>query len=125
MPEHDLSGDEPVPRPEVIQAVLSALIDMDPAKLAPLRETGITAVERKQAEELFATTMLATADHRQRQIEAWEVLIGRDWPAPPTWQEMFDELTLERADRLRELYDALPDGARAEYDRRYGHPENI
>ena len=125
MPDHNPSGDEPAPRPEVIQAVLSALTDMDPAKLAPLQETGITAVERKQAEELFATTMLATSDHRRRRVEAWEVLIGREWPAPPTWQEMFDELTPERAGRLRELYDALPDGARAEYDRRYGRPEAI
>lgn len=125
MPEHNLAGDEPAPRPEVIQAVLSALTDMDPAKLAPLQETGITAAEREQAEELFLTTMLATADHRSRRVEAWGVLIAREWPAPPTWQEMFDDLTPERVTRLRELYDALPDGARAEYDRRYGHPEDI
>ena len=70
MPEHNLAGDEPAPRPEVIQAVLSALTDMDPAKLAPLQETGITAAEREQAEELFLTTMLATADHRSRRVEA-------------------------------------------------------
>ncbi|SRR6266566_430721 len=125
MSERKPPDDAPAPRPEVIQAVLSALTDVDPAKPAPLLETGITAAERKQAEELFLTTMLATADHRTRRVEAWEVLIAREWHSPPTWQEMFDDLTPEQIARLCELYDALPDGARAEYDRRYGRPEEI
>jgi hypothetical protein len=43
MPEHSAGppGDEPGIRPEVVQAVFSALVDMDPGKLAPLEANGI------------------------------------------------------------------------------------
>lgn len=53
------------------------------------------------------------------------MLVAREWPSPPTWGQLFDDLTPERAARLGELYDALPDGARVEYDRRYGRPAEI
>ncbi len=38
------------------------------------------------------------------------------------WADLFDSLAPERAVQLGTLYEALPDGARAEYDRRYGRP---
>jgi hypothetical protein len=44
---------------------------------------------------------------------------------PSSWEQLFDDLTPDRAARLGELYDVLPDGARTEYDRRYGRPEDI
>jgi len=110
----------PPPRPEVVQAIYSALIDTDPAKLASL--TSITPAERKQGEDLFLATMLATEDHRDRQADAWEVLTARPWPPDATWEQVFDGLTPERAARLGELHDALPEGARIECARRYGQP---
>jgi hypothetical protein len=112
-------------RPDVVQALYSALTDMDPARLASLAETGITPAERKQAEELHLAGMLASQDYRDRESKVWELLITRQWSSPPTWEQLFDELTPERAARLGELYDALPDGARVEYDNRYGRPQDL
>src|SRR5271169_3735181 len=57
MPEHSAGppGDESGIRPELVQAIFSALVDMDPGKLAPLEANGIriTPAERKQADELY------------------------------------------------------------------------
>lgn len=122
MPEYDQPGSEPEIRINVVEAVLSSLIDMDPARLALLAETGVTAAERAQADDLFLASMSASAGHRERRAEAWDILMARQWPSPPTWEQLFDDLTPERAARLGDLYDALPDGARTEYNKRYGHP---
>jgi hypothetical protein len=124
MPEHD--ADQPPIRPEVVQAIFSALTDMDPAKLAPLETTGITPAERKQAEDLFAASLNASREQRERRLKALQVLIGdRTFSSPPSWPELFDGLSPEGASELRDLYDAMSDGARAEYDRRYGRPGEI
>ena len=125
MPERNPDGDQPQARPEVVQAVLSAIIDQDTARLEALARTGVTQAELSQAENLVAASLQADHDQLDRQEEVWRILGAREWPSPPTWQQLLDDLTPERAARLRELYDALPDGARAEYDRRYGHPEDI
>lgn len=42
-----------------------------------------------------------------------------------SWADLFDSLQPGQVAELRGLYDAMPDGARAEYDRRYGRPEGI
>jgi hypothetical protein len=110
------------PRPEAINALFSALCTMDPAKLARASE-GIAPLERQRAEELFKESLLVSQDHRARTMEAWQLLTERQWPSSPTWEQIFDQLTPEAAARLRDLYDALPDGARPEWDRRYGAPE--
>jgi hypothetical protein len=114
-------------RPEVVQALFDALLEMDPAKLAPLYDTGITPTERRQAQDLFIAARIASMDHRERWLEAFSVLTAarsKDHPLTDAtaWGELFDELTPERVARLRELYDDLPDGAREEFDRRYGRP---
>jgi predicted Zn-dependent peptidase len=101
---------------------------MDPVKLARLAElarTGITPAERRRADELFLASMIASEDYQERQVEVWGILVTRQWPSPPTWQQLFDDLTPERAARLGERYDALPDGARIEYDKRYGRPQDV
>ncbi len=115
--------EEPEPRPDVVQAYFTALTDMDPGKLAPLEDLGITAAERRQAEALFAASLEAGLDQRKRKLQALHVLIGDRKLDGASWADLFDGLTPDRAARLRDLYDALPDGARAEYDRRYGYPE--
>ena len=83
----------------------------------------MTPTERRRAEEQFAAAMLADHDSRDRQAEVWHVLISRPWDVAPSFEQLFDDLTAERAARLGELYDALPAAARAEYDRRYGPPD--
>lgn len=120
------SQDELQPRPDVVQALFGALVDMDPGQLAKIEETGITPAERRQAEDLFAASIEASLPRRQRFVEAMRVLIcDRKLQDGTTWPELFDGLTPERAEVLRDLYDALPDGARAEWDARYGRPDGI
>jgi hypothetical protein len=126
MPEHD--ADQPPVRPEVVQAIFSALTDMDPGKLAPLEVAGIgiTPAEQRQANLLYAASIEASFDQRERFARAMEVLIGgRKFSKPPGWAELFDGLSPEGTSELRELYDALPGPARAEYDRRYRRPGEI
>jgi len=119
-------GGQPQPRPDVVQALFSALIDMDPGELAKLAGAGITPDERRQAEDLFAASIAASLPQRERFAEAMRVLIGdRKLQEGTTWQDLFDSLTPERTAALRDLYDALPDGARAEWDNRYGRPAGI
>jgi len=126
MTDHDEPpGDQGDVRPDVVQAVFDALWSMDPAKLAPLAAKGITPAERRQADDLMLAAMLATDEHQERTAEVWEVLITRQWSSPPSWAELFNDLTPERAARLRDLYDVFPDGARAEYDTRYGRPPAV
>jgi hypothetical protein len=117
---------EPAIRPDVVQALFSALIDMDPGKLAALAETGITAAERKQADELYLASIIADFDQRERWLHAMEIIIGdRKLSDNPSWTDLFDDLTPERAAQLRDLYYAMPDGARDEYDKRYGRPQEL
>ena len=121
-------GEEPEVRPEVVQAIFSALVDMDPGKLAPLEASGIriAPAERKQADELYLACMLASFDQRECLLDAMKVLIGgRKLSAAASWSDLFDGLSPGRVSQLRDLYDTLPEGARAEYDRRYGHAEEI
>jgi hypothetical protein len=101
---------------------------MDPAKvsrLAEMAKAGITPAERGQADELLIAAMVASGDYKDRQAEVWGVLITRQRPSPPTWEQLFDDLTPDRAVRLGELYDALPDGAHTEYDKRYWRPRDV
>lgn len=117
-------------RPEVVQAYFDAVTTMDPAKLTAFAElagrTGMTRLERGQAEALIAAALEAEIPHRDGLLEVFSLLAANRSPANPmsgaTWAELFDELTRERAARLGDLYHDLPDGAREEYDRRYGRP---
>lgn len=114
------------PRPHVVDAVYSALVKMDLSSLNALERAGtqITAAERAAAENLYAASLTASRDHRTRWLRAMQVLLGdRKLTGEPPWPELFDGLSPDAAAELRDLYDALPDGARAEYDRRYGAPE--
>jgi hypothetical protein len=120
------SHDEPQPRPDVVQALFSALTDMDPGELDKLAGTGITPAESSQAEDLFAASLEASLPRRQRFLEAMRILAdGGKLQGNPTWQELFDSLTPERTAALEGLYDALPDDARAEWDARYGRPAGL
>lgn len=101
MPEHDV--DQPAIPPEVVQAVLSAIIDQDTARLEALARTGVTQAELSQAENLVAASLQADESQLDRQEEVWRVLGAREWPTPPTWGQLFDDLTPERAARLGEL----------------------
>jgi hypothetical protein len=129
MSESSLPGDEPEMRPHVVQAILSALAGNDSAKLNDLLRSGVTTGEYVEAMSLYGegTTSLpgdstdGAPDYHQREFEAIKVLAGDGQLSGATgWRDLFDGLTPERVSRLRDLYDALPNGARAEFNRRYG-----
>ena len=114
------SGDEAGIRPEVSEALLRALQEEDSPAIAGLEAAGISPDERKRAQWLFRVTI---AESRlDAEAEVWHLLIARQWPSIPTMEELFADLTPDRAARLGELYDVLPEAVRAEYDRRYGAP---
>ncbi len=101
---------------------------MDPDKLTPLKDSGATiaAAEYGQAEQLYHASMLASMDQRERWLEAMQVLTSsRKLSESTSWSDLFDSLGPDGASQLRGLYDAIPDGARAEWDRRYGRPEEM
>jgi len=131
MPESSLPGDEPEIRPEVVQAIFSAMADNNSAKLNDLLRSGVTTGEYLQAmnqygespsgESPSGKSASGAPDNHQREFEAIKLLAGDRPLADATgWPDLFDGLTPERVAQLRDLYNALPEGARAEYDRRYG-----
>ena len=130
MPESSLPGDEPEIRPEVVQAIFSAMADNNSAKLNDLLRSGVTTGEYLQAMNQYGESPAGESpsgegahvapDSHQREFEAIKLLAGDRQLADATgWPDLFDGLTPERVAQLRDLYNALPEGARAEYDRRY------
>ena len=108
-------------RPEVVQAIVEVLKGGDPAGLP----AGATHAEKAAAKDRYLSEFLAERDKRDRQAQAWDLLLTRSYDDPPTWQRIFDDLSPESVEQLRPLYDALPAGAQEEYDRRYGAPSAV
>jgi hypothetical protein len=105
-------------RPEVVAAIVTALQETDPSNLP----ADATRAEKDAAKDRYLSGMVAERAQRERQTRAWELLLTRSYDEPPSWQQLFDELPESSLSQLGELYDALPEGAQAEYTRRYGAP---
>jgi hypothetical protein len=105
-------------RPEVVDAIVDVLQGSDTAALP----AGATKEEKEAAKDRYLSDFVADRQKRDRQTQAWELLVTRSYDEPPTWQRIFDDLSPETVDELRPLYDALPAGAQEEYARRYGAP---
>ena len=105
-------------RPEVVAAIVTALENTDPSDLP----ADATRAEKDAAKDQYLSGMVAERAQRDRQTRAWELLLTRGHDEPPSWQSLFDELPASSISELAELYDALPEGAQAEYTRRYGAP---
>jgi hypothetical protein len=112
-----MSGTEQV-RPEVVAAIVTALQETDPSNLP----ADATRAEKDAAKDRYLSGMVAERAQRERQTRAWELLLTRSYDEPPSWRQLFDELPETSVSQLGELYDALPEGAQAEYARRYGAP---
>jgi hypothetical protein len=108
-------------RPEVVEAIVGVLKGGDPEDLPP----GATRQEKDAAKDRYLTEVLAERSKRDRQAQAWELLLTRSYDEPPTWQRIFDDLAPESIDELGRLYDALPAGAQEEYARRFGVPSGV
>ena len=112
-----MSSTEPV-RPEVVAAIVTALQETDPTNLP----ADATRAEKDAAKDRYLSGLVAERAQRERQTRAWELLLTRSYDEPPSWRQLFDELPESSLSQLGELYDALPEGAQAEYARRYGAP---
>ena len=108
-------------RPEVVDAILGVLHGGDPETLP----AAATRAEKDAAKDRYLSEVLAERQHRDRQAQAWELLLTRSYDEPPTWQRIFDDLSPEALDQLGALYDALPSGAQEEYQRRFGVPSTV
>ena len=108
-------------RPEVVEAIVGVLRGGDPAALPP----GATPAEKAAAKDQYLSEFLAERGHRDRQSQAWELLLTRSYDEPPTWQQIFDDLSPDVHAQLGTLYDALPAGAQEEYARRFGVPSGV
>ena len=109
------------PRPEVVDAIVAVLKGADPATLP----AGATAEEKQTAKDRYLTEFAAERSKRDRQTQAWELLLTRSYDEPPTWQTLFDDLSPDAVEELGTLYDALPAGAQEEYARRFGVPSTV
>ena len=105
-------------RPEVVAAIVAALQETDPSNLP----ADATRAEKDAAKDRYLSGLVAGRAQRERQTRAWELLLTKSYDVPPSWRQLFDELPQSSVSELGELYDALPEGAQAEYARRYGAP---
>jgi hypothetical protein len=70
----------------------------------------------------FACCGHSPQDQRERRIQVWQVLAAQPWPEAATWAQAFCMLTAEGVATQSDLYELLPDDARAENDGRYRAP---
>jgi hypothetical protein len=115
-----MSGTSDV-RPDVVEAIVDVLKGGDAANLPP----GATAAEKAAAKDTYLSQFVAERGKRDRQSQAWELLLTRSYDEPPTWKQIFDDLEPGVHTQLGDLYDALPAGAQEEYARRYGVPSTV
>ncbi len=108
-------------RPEVVEAILGVLRGGDAAALPP----GATPAEKAAAKDAYLSDFLAERGKRDRQSQAWELLLTRSYDEAPSWKQIFDDLDPSVHEELGTLYDALPAGAQEEYVRRFGVPSTV
>jgi hypothetical protein len=108
-------------RPEVVEAIVAVLKGGDPEELPP----GATAQEKAAAKDRYLSDFVAERSKRDRQSQAWELLLTRSYDEPPSWKQIFDDLDPSVHAELGSLYDALPAGAQEEYARRFGVPSAV
>ena len=108
-------------RPEVVEAILGVLRGGDESALPP----GATPAEKAAAKDAYLSEFLAERGKRDRQSQAWELLLTRSYDEAPSWKQIFDDLDPSVHEELGTLYDALPAGAQEEYVRRFGVPSAV
>jgi len=108
-------------RPEVVDAIVRVLKGADPAELPP----GATPAEKSAAKDAYLSDFLAERGKRDRQSQAWDLLLTRSYDEAPSWKQIFDDLDPSVHAELGTLYDALPAGAQEEYTRRFGAPSAV
>ena len=108
-------------RPEVVEAIVAVLRGGDPEGLPP----GASSAEKSAAKDAYLSEFLAERGKRDRQSQAWELLLNRSYDESPSWKQIFDDLDPAVHEELGTLFDALPAGAQEEYVRRFGVPSGV
>jgi hypothetical protein len=108
-------------RPEVVEAIVGVLKGGDPAGLP----AGASSAEKAAAKDAYLSEFLAERGKRDRQSQAWELLLTRSYDEAPSWKQIFDDLDPSVHEELGTLFDALPAGAQEEYVRRFGVPSAV
>jgi len=108
-------------RAEVVDAIVKVLKGGDPASLP----SGATPAEKAAAKDAYLSDFVAERGKRDRQSQAWELLLTRSYDEAPSWKQIFDDLDPSVHQELGRLYDALPAGAQEEYVRRFGVPSGV
>ena len=108
-------------RPEVVEAIVAVLKGGDPAWLP----AGASSAEKAAAKDAYLSEFLAERGKRDRQSQAWELLLTRSYDEAPSWKQIFDDLDPSVHEELGTLFDALPAGAQEEYVRRFGVPSAV
>ena len=108
-------------RPDEVEAIVGVLKGGDAAALPE----GATAAEKAAAKDSYLSEFVAERGKRDRQSQAWELLLTRSYDESPSWKQIFDDLPPEVHTELGTLYDALPAGAQEEYARRFGVPSGV
>ena len=88
-------------RPEVVDTIFAVLKGADPAELP----ADATREEKDAAKDRYLSEVVAERSKRDRQAQAWELLLTRGYDEPPTWQRLFDDLG---SDLLRIAHGVLP-----------------
>src|SRR4051812_22166786 len=108
-------------RAEVVAAIVEVLKGGDPADLPP----GATSAEKAAAKDAYLSDFLAERGKRDRQSQAWELLLTRSYDEPPSWKQIFDAPAPSVHAELGPLYAPPPAGAQEEYVRRFGVPSAV
>ena len=92
-------------RPEVVQAIADAVVQMNPAAVTRLievvGEVGITPEEQARGDALALSMLDAMGAYKAQRLEAFEVLHdGRTFDHEPSWDELFTGLHPEAVERL-------------------------
>lgn len=96
------------PRPEAIEAILTALVDLDPTALSRL--THLTSEERAAGMDAVLQVMQTTRGDRDRLLRVFQVLTEGGSRAGMSWEESWEVQPEANRQELVELYDVLPEG---------------
>src|SRR5688500_6319549 len=75
-------------RPEVVEAILGVLRGGDAAALPP----GDKPAEKAAAKDAYLSEFAAERGKRDRQSQAWELLLNRSYDESSSWKQIFDDL---------------------------------
>ncbi|WP_286690031.1 MULTISPECIES: hypothetical protein [unclassified Aeromicrobium] len=107
---------------EVVDAIVKAWTALDPSALQGLSE--VTREEKEAADALILEAFSLRQPQGEAFLKVYEVFQDAGLKvAGMSWPEVFDRLDDSHIARLRELYPAIPQGGRAEFDRRFGRPD--